>query len=179
MVTKSREVYFRPSHGATIRCIEEHVKPVLLENPDEIIFHTGKNNLTSGKGNKDIAEAIINLAISVKTQPCDVSISSITVRKDKHQSKSQEINDQLRGLCQAKNINFINHSKSIKPQHLDKSKLHLTRRGTSILSTTFVRKISNIFHWQYFLHSSKTNEFAGFYKPTEYKSISFYRNQGN
>ena len=140
------KVFVRPCHGATIRCLEDHVKPVLRENPDEIIFHIGTNDLPSGKGNKDIAEAIINLAISVKTQLRGVSISGITVRKDKHQNKVQEINDQLRDLCQANNINFIDHSKSIKPQHLNKSRLHLTRRGTSILSTTFVREISNIFH---------------------------------
>ena len=140
------KVFVRPCHGATIRCLEDHVKPVLRENPDEIIFHIGTNDLPSGKGNKDIAEAIINLAISVKTQLRGVSISGITVRKDKHQNKVQEINDQLRDLCQANNINFIDHSKSIKPQPLNKSRLHLTRTGTSTLSTTFVRKISHIFH---------------------------------
>ena len=123
-----------------------HVKPVLPENPDEIIFHIGGSSLPSGKGNKDIAEAIINLAISVKTQSCSVSISGISVRKDKHQNKVQEINDQLRDLCQANKINFIDQSKNIKTQHLNKSRLHLTRRGASILSTTFVKAISNIFH---------------------------------
>ena len=96
--------------------------------------------------NKDIAEAIINLAMSVKTQSWGVSFSGITVRKDKHQNKIQEINDQLRDLCQTNNINFIDHSKSIKPQPVNKSRLHLTRRGTSTLSTTFVREISNIFY---------------------------------
>ena len=75
------------------------------------------------------------------------------MRKDKHQNKVQEINEQLRELCQAKNGNFIDHSKSIKPQHLNKSRLHVTRRGTSILSTNFVREISNILHGQYLLHS--------------------------
>ena len=133
------KIFVRPCHGATIRCLEDHVK-VLPENPDETIFHIRTNDLPSGKGN------IINLAMSVKTQSRDVSISGIPVRKDKHQNKVQEINDQLRDLFQANNVNFIDHSKSIKPQHLNKSRLHLTRRGISILSTTFVREISNIFH---------------------------------
>ena len=94
------KVFVRPCHGATIRCLEDHVKLILRENPDEIIFHIGTNDVTSGKGNKDITEAIINLGMSVKTQSCGVSISGITVRKDKHQNKVQEINDQLRDLCQ-------------------------------------------------------------------------------
>ena len=140
------KVFVRPCHGATIRCLEDHVKLVLWENPDEIIFPIGTNDLPSGKGNKDIAEPIINLGMSVKTQSRDVSISGINVRKDKHQNKVQEINDQLRDLFQANNVNFIDHSKSIKPQHLNKSRLHPTRRDISILLTTFVQEIANIFH---------------------------------
>ena len=50
--------------------------------------------------------------MSVKTQSCGVSISSITVRKVKHQNKVQEINEQLRDLCQAKNVNFTHHSRA-------------------------------------------------------------------
>ena len=87
--------------------------------------------------------------MSLKTQSCGVSFSGITVRKDKYQNKVQEINDQLIDSCQVKNVNFNDHSKSIKPQHLNKSKLRQTRRGTSISSTTFVREISNILHGQY------------------------------
>ena len=82
----------------------------------------------------------------MKTQSRGVSISGITVKKDKRQNKVQETNEQLRDLCQPKNVNFIDHSKSIKPQHLNKSRLYLHRRGTSVLPTTFVREISNIFH---------------------------------
>ena len=48
-------------------------------------------------------------------------------------------------MCTNKSINLIDHNKSIKHQHLNKSKLHLTKRGTNILSTTFVQEISNIF----------------------------------
>ena len=60
------------------------------------------------------------------------------MRKDKDQNKVQEINNQLRDLYQAKNVNLIDHSKCIKPQPLNKSRLHLDRRDTSILLTTFV-----------------------------------------
>ena len=56
------------------------------------------------------------------------------MRKDKDKNKVQEIND----LCQAKNVNLIDHSKCMKPQLLKKSRLHLDRTDTSILLTTFV-----------------------------------------
>ena len=34
-------------------------------------------------------------------------------------------------MCTNKNINLIDHSKNIKHQHLNKLKLHLTKRGTN------------------------------------------------
>ena len=44
---------------------------------------------------------------------------------------------------------FINnHSKTLKPQHLNESKLHLNRRGTPILQNTFTKVLSSIFSWQ-------------------------------
>ena len=79
--------------------------------------------------------------MSVKTQSHGNSISGITVRKDKHQNKVQEINSQLRNLCQVKNVNFIDYGKRTKTQHSNKSRLHLARTGTSILSTIFVCEI--------------------------------------
>ena len=33
------KVFVRPCHGATIRCLSDHEKPVPQENPDEIIFY--------------------------------------------------------------------------------------------------------------------------------------------
>ena len=78
--------------------------------------------------------------MSGKSPTCDVSISKIITRKDKHQLKAQEMNNHLKETCTNKNINLIDHSKSIKHQHLNKSKLHLTKRGTNILLTPFVRE---------------------------------------
>ena len=83
--------------------------------------------------------------MSAKCPTCDVSISNIITRKDEHQHKPQIVNNHLKEMCTNKSINLINHSKDIKHQHLNKSKLHLTNRGTNILSTTFVQEISNIF----------------------------------
>ena len=64
------------------------------------------------------------------------------------------MNNPLKEMCTNKNINLIDRSKNIKHQHLNKSKLHLTKRGTNILSTTFVREISNTFQWQCVLCST-------------------------
>ena len=138
-------VYIRPSLGAKVRCMEDHIKSVLRDKPDHNIFHIGTNDIPSNKNSEDIASSIIELVLSAKSESCDASISNIVVRKHRHQNKFQKVNDHLKEKCREKNLNFIDHSKSIKPQHLIKSRLHLTKKGTSILSSTFIREIKNIF----------------------------------
>ena len=117
----------------------------MRDKPDHIIFHVGTNDISLDKDAGDIAKSIIGLAMSAKSPTCDVSISNIITRKDKHQYKAQEVNNHLKEMCTNKNINLTDHSKNKKHQHLNKSKLHLTKRGTNISSTTFVREISNMF----------------------------------
>ena len=143
--TGNCNVYVRPYHGARVRCIVDHVKPIIRDKPDHIIFHVGTNDIPSDKDAGDIAKSVVDLAISAKSPNCDVSISNIITRKDKHQHEAQIVNNHLKEICTNKNINLIDYSKNIKHQHLNKSKLHLTKRGTNILSTTLVREISNIF----------------------------------
>ena len=77
----------------------------------------------------------------------DVSISSIVVRNDKFKEKAAQDNENLERLCAERNIYFINHAKNILPQHLNKSKLHLNRKGSSILTSNFVKAPSHVFNW--------------------------------
>ena len=143
--TEHCRVYIRPSLGAKVRCMEDHIKLVIRDNPDDVVFHIGTNDVPSDKSAEDIAKSIVELALSAKSASCDVSISNIVVRKDGHQNKCQEVNYHLKEICIEKNINLIDHSKNIKPQHLNKLRLHLTKKGTSILSKTFIQEIRNIF----------------------------------
>ena len=135
-------VYVRPSHGAKVRCMVDHVKPIIRDKPDHIIFHVSTNDIPYEKDAGDVAKPIVDLAMSAKSPTCDVSISKIITRKDNHQHKAQIVNNHLKEMCTNKNIKLIDHGKNIKHQHLNKSKLHLTNRGTNILSTAFAREIS-------------------------------------
>ena len=61
--------------------------------------------------------------------------------------KSNEVNDYLSKLCMERNIYLIDPSKSLKTQHLNGSKLHLNRRGASILQNTVCKHLSKTFNW--------------------------------
>ena len=107
-----------------------------------IIFRAGTNDIPSDKDAGDIAKSIFDLAMSSKYPlTYDVSTSNIITGKDKHQHKAQIVNNNLREMCTSKNINLIDHSKSIKHQHLNESKLRQIKRGPNMLSATFVREI--------------------------------------
>ena len=111
------------------------------ENPDHIVFHIGTNDLPTDKSPDVIANSIVNLAMSAKTTTCDVSISNITFRNDKHRQKARDVNTHLKELCKEKNIYLIDHENIITRQHLNMSRLHLNKRGTSIFTRTFTREI--------------------------------------
>ena len=157
--------------------MEDHIKPVFRNKPDHIFFHIGTNDILFNKNSEDLASSIIELVLSGKSESCDASISNIVVRKDIHQNKYQEVNDHLKEKCREKNINIIDRSKSIKLQHPNKSRLHLTKKGTSILSSTFIRDIKNIFQGKSLLHSHQNVSTS--FNSAEYKSKIANQNINN
>ena len=68
----------------------DHVKPIIPDKPNHIIFHVGTNDIPSDKDARDIAKSIVDLAMSAKSPTCDVSISNIITRKDKHNIKLKQ-----------------------------------------------------------------------------------------
>ena len=132
--------------GATVDCMTDYMKPSLRENPDHFIFHVGTNNLNSNVSARCIAESIVEKAMILKNEKHDVSISSILLRKDNLKSKADDVNNILKEICEEKNIFLIDHSKSIKQRHINRSKVHLNIKGSTVLGKTFVNHISNIFN---------------------------------
>ena len=51
-------------------------------------------------------------------------------------------------MCKDKNIYLIDNTNKIKAQHLNKGKLHLNKRGSNVLSSTFFSELSRILTWQ-------------------------------
>lgn len=130
--------------GATIECMQDYMKPSIRDNPNHFILHVGTNNLNSTEPAIDIAQSIIKQALTLKNEKHDVSVSSIILRKDNWNNKAIEVNENLKELCEEKNIFFIDHSNSIKQRHLNRSRLHLNMKGSAVLGKTFVNHISNI-----------------------------------
>ena len=121
---------------AKVSCMADHVKPTIREEiPDNIILHTGTNELRSEKTSSQIAKSIIDLAMSIKNDVTSVIVSSIVPRFDEFNNKANEVNNRLVHMCRERNIPFISHTETIDPnKHLNESKLHLNFNGLKIFA---------------------------------------------
>ena len=106
------------------------------------------NDLCLDRSPELTAKSIIDLALTFKSESHDVSVSNIIVRNDSDtpNKKGCEVNAILIELCKEKNIYLIDSSKKIKPQHLNKGKLHLNQKGSHLLSDIFLKEISHVFN---------------------------------
>ena len=136
---QSKKVIVKSFAGATTSCMKHYSKPTLEKSPDQIILHTGTNDLSNPEKNPlEIANEIIDLAKSCIQENNTVFVSSITPRYDKLNQKAQDVNGYLEKECNARNIGFINHNNINITRHLNESKLHLNEMGTGILAKNFI-----------------------------------------
>ena len=119
----------------------------LREKPNHIVLHVSTNDLVSDQPPDWIAKLIVDVASAMKNENHDVTVSIIITRADHFKEKANEVNDYLSKHCMERNIYLIDHSKIMKNQHLNGSKLHLNRRGAPILQKTLYKFLSNTFNW--------------------------------
>ena len=105
--------------------MQDYVKPSFRGNPHHLIIHVDTNDISTNKQPEQIVKSIVELALSVKSNSCDVTLSNITVRNDGHQRKVVETSRHLKEICKENNICLIQHDKTIISRHLNGSKPHL------------------------------------------------------
>ena len=74
---QNANVYVRHFSGAKVRCMKDYLKPSLRENPDHFVLHVGTNDLDSDRSPDLMAESIVDVVSSLKTDKHDVTISNI------------------------------------------------------------------------------------------------------
>ena len=135
--TKKENVVVKSFAGATTSQMYDYAKPTLEMNPDQLIIHVGTNDLRKTEDNQQIVKSIIDLAIHCHdTNGNPVVISSLTFREDKYRNRIGLINEELKSKCEERNIGFIDNS-NINKYHLNRSRLHLNAKGTTILAKNF------------------------------------------
>ena len=95
---KKRKLYVKIFSGSKVRCMKDHVKPSMREKPDHTILHVGPNDLNSDRPSHLIAKSIVDLAITLKKNSQNVSISNIMMQNDIFNEKVMEVNYVLKRI---------------------------------------------------------------------------------
>ena len=140
LLPKKTRAFVRPHSSAIVKDMHDYVNPTRKYKPDLYILHAGTNDLRSGKGPEKIANEIIDLAKSVKTDENEVLISAIIHRNDYLNEKGKKVNDQLKLKIRGQNISLLEHN-NISNLHLNSSNLHLNKDGVDLLKQNFANYI--------------------------------------
>ena len=122
--------------------MERYSKPSMDINPDLIIVHTGTNWLREERTHEDLAEEIIDLATSLKSNENEIVISEIIARRDQLNEKVSKVNNILRMKSSEMRIGFISHNNRNTDKNLNPKGLHLNHQGNILLSENFMHCVN-------------------------------------
>ena len=140
---KSNEkIYVKSFPGAKIADMIDHAKPSQRYNPDQIILHTGTNDLRTQKTAEEILNEIITLALEIKKDDNEIIVSGIIARNDEHNEKGKEVNSALKTKCNIYSLGFMDNSNIMINKHLNGSGVHLNYNGTIALANNCLKAIN-------------------------------------
>ena len=95
------KVYVKHCPGAKTKCMKDYIKPSQRENSDHYILQISTNDLCLDRPPELIAKSIIDLALTLKKESHDVSVSNIIVRNDSDtlNKKGCKVNAVLMEMC--------------------------------------------------------------------------------
>ena len=144
-LSKNHTVKINNFPGGTSETVLENIDETLKSKPDCLIVHVGTNDLTNGINLLNQAKKIVK-QVKKASQNTKIVFSSIITRKDRKNidKKVSEVNSYLKNYCSQKNIDFIDNS-NLKEEHLGQKKLHLNKKGNSILAKKILKFLRSNF----------------------------------
>ena len=131
--------------GATTDDIIDYIKPTMRQKSDIVIVHSGTNDLTKDVNPINRVRKVVVAVKEIDTEgKIKFGFSGIVARGDI--SKEEDIvgaNYRLEKYCKRNEFFFIDNS-YIDASCLNKSKLHLNRKGISYLASNFRRYIFKV-----------------------------------
>ena len=144
-ISKNDQVQVKTYPGATTDDIMDYIKPTIRQKPDIVIVHSGTNDLTKDVNTINRVCKVVAAVKEIDTEgKIKLGFSGIVARGDIN--KGEDIvstNNRLEKYCKGNEFFFINNS-NIGASCLNKSKLHLNRKGTSYVANNFRNHIFNI-----------------------------------
>ena len=143
MMSRANIVKVHSFSGATTTDMTHHLKPLFRKKSDHIILHAGTNDLCeTWMTPQDIANNVFNLVKTINSEGIKCSVSGVIRRDDELSEKGQQVNSYLKGLLPAQCMLIDNNNLSLS--HLNKSGLHLNRRGSGAFARNLITHIRNL-----------------------------------
>ena len=143
--SKKDQVQVKADAGPTTNDIIDYIKPTIRQKPDIVIVHSGTNDLTKDVNTMNRVRKVVAAVKEIDTEgKIKLSFSGIVTRGDLN--KEEDIvstSNRLEKYCKGNEFFFVDNS-NIDASCLNKSKLHLNRKGTSYLANNFRNHIFNI-----------------------------------
>ena len=140
LMSRKKQVKFCSFPRATAEEMNLFLKPLISRKPDEIILHTGTNDLSQGSV-EQVSCNIIKLAEKIERNGIRCAISSIITQRGKLNEKVKQVNERLRNIVDGNsNLRFI-CNENISFNHLNNGGLHLNKRGDGALALNFISHI--------------------------------------
>ena len=96
----------RSFSGAKAKCM---CSPTIRGNPNHIVIHVSKYNIPSQKLSVAISSKIVDLALKLKSETCQISISNLATRNGQYCRKALKLNKHLKVMCRKNNVNIIDY----------------------------------------------------------------------
>ena len=129
--------------GATTKQMYDYANPTLDMKPDSLIIHVGTNDLRLLENDNEVVDNIMNLVLHCYNKSeIPIVVSSLTHREDRFKERIKVVNEELKTRCEQRNIGYIDNN-NIGRYHLNRSKLHLNSKGSSMLARNFKNIIKN------------------------------------
>ena len=128
-ISKNDQVQVKTHPGATTDDIVDYIKPTIRQKPDVVVIHSGANDVTKDVNTMSRVWKVVAAFKEIDTE-------GIVARGDINKEDIAITNKRLEKYCKGNEFFFINNS-SIEISCLNKSKLHLDRKGTHHLGNNF------------------------------------------
>ena len=139
-ISRSSSVNIRSHPGATTEDLIDYVRPITRKNPKMMVIHSGTNGITNKVNTlQKIRKVIHAIKENDVNDEIEIVLSSVIHRDDQDvEDEISELNKKLENLCKGKGMRFIDNS-NIKSPSLNRSKLHLKKSGTALLTKNFAK----------------------------------------
>ena len=147
-ISRSSSVKSKSHPGAITEDLNDYIRPTAWKKPKLMVIHSGTNDITNKVNTLQKIRKVINaIKENDVNHKIKIVLSSVIHRDDQElEDKINGLKKKLENLCRGKSMRFIGTS-STKMFSLNRSKLHLNKNGTDLLTNFFAKIVHS--DWLY------------------------------